>query len=1182
MKCHNYILTRKPIALVVITILGLPMVHAGPLRLAQDALEIAPGAEPNIVILFDDSGSMDFEGLMPTDEMKANQPNGTNIEGPKGSVIHQPNCSYPYNYGVQFNSNTFNKNYGKCWVAEMSNWRFRNSNFNKLYFDPNKVYKPWPGLDKQGIPFGDIDITKAPDNPYYPTEYIDLTKDNEIFPRNGASEGFKYYTWTDDGDGLFENGEETEFRIKSADAKTQQNFANWFSYYRSRDLVAKGALGFVLESVTNARIGFTTINTKSNNFPVASMNASALSGNKKALLDKVYGTPIPAKSTPLRQNLRDVGKYFACESGNRFDAKGYSCPIQSAPIGTCQQNYALLMTDGFYSGGTPNIGNQDINTNNLFDGGAFADDVSETLADVAMKYYKTDLSSLANKVPTTKYDVERSTYLTNNNTLHQHMSTFTVGFGLKGNVSDFPSNSETTFNWPNPFSSNLAKVDDLLHAAYNGRGNYLSAGDPSQLVLGLKEMFRGIQADSGAASAVAFNSQSIKNNSVAYRALFNPKLHSGDVLAHPIDSTTGVIDTSTVLWSAAKKLDDKLSGSNINNRNIITYRVNEDGTKLGVPFNYDTHLNVTQKSLLDTPIPLALPENYGDNDGKVGDERIAYLRGDQINEGPKSNQGQFRDRLKTKGRLGDVIHSTPSYVGAPLFSNRDKEPYSTSKPYSNFAKAHKNRNPMLYVGANDGMLHGFNANTGEEVFAYVPNVLFANLVDLTYQNYVHKMYVDEKPSINDVFYNDAWHTVLVGALGAGGKGLFALDITNPTKFSTEASAAKNVMWEFTSKDDIDLGFTYSRPIITMTNAKKGGEHIWAAIFGNGYNSSSEDGDAALFINQLSGGLDGSWLRNQDYYKSVTGKGKAESSDGLTPNGLGIPRAVDNDGNGTVDYVYAGDLQGNLWRFDVTSSNPSDWQSSKNRQIIFKATDSTGNPQPIINQPVVVRNPQPGLIGIIVVIGTGSWILKDDIDSTDLQTMYGIWDDFSSSGYPVEKSKLIEQSFINKIDTVSGFTVRSLTNKTVAYSKNGNVMGWKLNFDTAVTGGGAVQYPGERAVRKLFLVGDSLFTTTVIPNPALACSILPGGFLIGIDPATGGRSKTKVLFDLNNDGKFDDKDSLPNGTSVSGIRLDEMPNDPSFIGNRIVIQQHNGKVTGFGANTEGVNTGRLSWRQLYSE
>ncbi|WP_163833660.1 pilus assembly protein [Spartinivicinus ruber] len=1198
---------KQPTLLLAAAITAFPWVsYSGPLNLAQDALEIAPGAEPNIVILFDDSGSMAWEALMSSDYMKANQPSGVN-DNAAGTVTPQSiryrgysgqyACSgTSYIYGVQFTTNSYYPY--TCFVAETDNWRFRNSNFNKLYFDPTKTYKPWPGLNKNGKQFANIDITKAPDNPYDPKEYINLLQDDEILYGenvwNGSSwewqqtsttrsqtQGFKYYQWKDDGDGVFENGEQIEYLIKNAAPEIQQNFANWFAYYRSRNLVAKGGLGFVIEGMSNARVGFTSINTKDNNFRVKSLNTSVLSGAKKELLDKIYGTPIPQYGTPLRQNLRDVGKYYACESGNRFDASGSDCPIQPAPIGTCQQNYTLLMTDGFYNGGSPDVGNQDADDgSNAYDGGAFADSYSETLADVAMKYYKLDLSKqLQNSVPITKYDKQRSlTILSDEDTLHQHMATFTVGFGLKGSITGFPTDPKVAFNWPDPQvlinNKELAKVDDLLHAAYNGRGEYLSAEDPERLVQGLQEIFRRIKTDSGAASAVAFNTQSIKTTSLAFRALFNPKLSNGDVLAHPIDSTTGAVDTSVVKWSAAKKLDEKLAGNNVNNRNIITYRINADGTKQGIPFNYDNNLNQTQKTSLDNPVPFALPANYGDNDSTIGDERLFYLRGDQTHEGTNYDIGKFRERLSAEGRLGDIIHSTPTYVGPPGFAGRDNSPYPTTNLYSSFVKNNTSRRPMLYVGANDGMLHGFNADTGEEVFAYVPNVLFAELHKLTDPDYVHQMYVDEKASINDAYYNGAWHTILIGSLGAGGRGYFALDVTQPTDFDTEVGAANNVLWEFTASDDDELGYTYSRPIITMTNLQEGGEQVWLAISGNGYNSTSAKGNAVLFLNKLTGhGVDGSWNLGTDYYKIDTGKGKAASVDKNTPNGIGLPRAVDFDGNGTVDYVYAGDLQGNLWRFDISGSSTGSWKKT----IIFTATDDQGNPQPIVNQPIVVRNKTSG--GIVVVVGTGTWITKDDIASQDIQSMYGIWDDLSSQGYPVSKSELVEQYFTNVKSKFNSYTIRTLSNKPVNYSKDDNVMGWRLDFDAVEAQGNQIEFPGERAVRKLFLFGDNLLTTTVIPNPALACSTLPGGFLIGLDPLTGGEAKTSPLFDLNGDGEFDEKDKLSNGTPVAGIRLAGIPTDPAFIGNRIVIQEHNGNVSGFNTNLKGMQTGRMSWRQL---
>jgi hypothetical protein len=220
--------------------------------------------------------------------------------------------------------------------------------------------------------------------------------------------------------------------------------------------------------------------------------------------------------------------------------------------------------------------------------------------------------------------------------------------------------------------------------------------------------------------------------------------------------------------------------------------------------------------------------------------------------------------------------------------------------------------------ANDGMLHGFDDDTGAEVIAYVPNLLSSsNIGDglhyLTESNYVHKFYVDLTPTLSDVYLSTggatAWHTILVGGLRGGGRGFYALDVTNPGLFS-EANADKLVMWEFSSSDDIDLGYTYSRPVIAYTNAG-----TWVAIFGNGYNDLGS-GEASLFIVDIEKGVDGDW-QSGDYIKLSTGVGTAASR-----NGLASPALADIDGNGTVDRVYAGDLEGNLWAFDMENPNSS--------------------------------------------------------------------------------------------------------------------------------------------------------------------------------------------------------------------------------------------------------------------
>ncbi len=502
-------------------------------------------------------------------------------------------------------------------------------------------------------------------------------------------------------------------------------------------------------------------------------------------------------------------------------------------------------------------------------------------------------------------------------------------------------------------------------------------------------------------------------------------------------------------WSAADKLDKK-RGASSDSRVIVTYDDNGSSSQ-GVPLRWSGTNSITsgQQGLLNSPQPgnISLPTT-------VGSERLGYLRGHTTDEGISFDDGEFRGRPTTAGKLGDFVHSNPVYAGKPPFIARNTVAYPGEYPsnvpdlYNTFKNNNDMRTPMVYIGSNDGMLHAFNASTGEEVFAYVPNILFNELSKLTDPNYSHQFYVDLTPSINDIFMTKSgassatWNTVMVGGLRSGGKGLYALNITDPTIFDTETNAAANVMWEFSEDDDgsignSDLGYTFSAPLISMSNAADGsGEKKWVAIFGNGYNSTSSDGDAAIYIAFIEAGQDGVWTAGSDYIKIDTGFGKAESSDGTTPNGIGAVRGVDVDEDGTVDRLYAGDLQGNLYRIDISSTNSSDWDNSGNRDVIFEARYGTSYPrsvvQPITTRPVVVDHPDKP--GYIVVVATGSWMTSDDAIDANIQSLYGIWD--NDSGDEVEMldadNHLIEQVFTNHVNTEHGFTVRSLTNNGIAW------------------------------------------------------------------------------------------------------------------------------------------------------
>jgi type IV pilus assembly protein PilY1 len=1285
-------------ALTAFFILTSSPVMAGTLDLADNALEIVTGVEPNIMVLADDSSSMDW-GVMTDQRKGVFFLDGIEIDGLEYYYTHPaPGASGATSPAV----NTYEDYYSYIVPSEQKLvaagvaapqggvWRAWNSDYNRIYYNPNTTYQPWAGVDANGNAYGNASTTNAPYNPYDSalggldltsvTSYeTDCTLDacaavgvvgvtgiftvTDFYPA-------RYFTWSDsNNDGVVDADDgHTLVEIRSSGCSTGascpsnfvrsvydentgsgrrdcgtdngdgtvtcsyneeiQNFANWFTYYRKREVTAKAALSKVIENNTSARIGYATIhNNARNRIQVAPMNASPASGSKKTLLDKIFLTS-SRDDTPLRSNLDAIGRYFECASGDIFDSSADTspgdagCPVLASPAGTCQQNYALLITDGFYNGSVPDpfVSNSDGQNsgagNSDFDGGAFADSYSDTLADVAMHYYERDLHTLDDEVPTTSKDRNRyagSGTLDADDRLHQHMSTYTVGFGVEGTLTAMPSDPTTAYSWPDPTAGDPQKIDDLRHAAYNGRGDFISANNPEALTDALEEIFEEIGTGEGAASSVAFNTQTIESDSLVFRAFFNTKDNTGDLVAQHInpDGSLNVdADLNPIFeWSVAEQLDNK-TGTTTDSRVIITY--NDNGANsAGVGFRWTGSSTIAsdQKTLLDSPQPgnITLPAT-------VGEARLGYLRGHSDDEGPSFDDGEFRERLGLAGRLGDIVHSSPVFVGKPPYTGRISAPFPGEFPnnvddlYTTFKTNQANRTAVVYVGANDGMLHAVTAHDGEELFAYVPNLIFNNLSKLTKPDYNHRFYVDLSPSINDIFMvkpgalSATWNTVLIGGLGAGGKGYYALNITDPSSFNTETNAVDNVMWEFTEADDggvgaSDLGYSFSQPLIAMSNAEDGNhDKKWIAVFGNGYNSTSTDGDAALYILFIEAGQDGVWDNtNGDFVKISTGNGKDESSDGTTPNGIGGVRGIDIDANGTVDRIYAGDLQGNLYRFDISDTNPGNWDNSNNVDIIFKARYGASFPrtivQPITTRPIIVDHPDEP--GYIVIVATGSWMTNDDATSTDIQSLYGIWDNDSGTEVMMDSTtnQLVEQEFINHNSKEHGYTVRTSTNRPVDWndtsSVSNQVLGWYIDLDMPPATGAGIEYPGERAVRNLQLRGGFLFVNTVIPKSTNACSTGAGGFELGFDPVTGG-SGVDVIFDVSGDGAFDLEDMVNDtaGASnvITGTRFDDStPTDSAFIGNQRITQTSDKKVRSMATNTIVDDlTGRHSWREIVQQ
>lgn len=1174
---------------------------AGPLSLSPSPLFLGTSVEPNVFFLSDDSGSMDWDIMT------------LGNEGRIDLVGADQTTTYSYAFPGADNNYGSTSSIGRILPSEEAVlatanmpadaygvWRGRFSGYNVMYYNPEVTYNPWLGVDSSGTPLTNISPAAAPLDPFNTssatvdlTANIGWTADNVPQTTTGTVDiavtnyyPARYYTWTDsNSNGMVDAADaHTRIEIQAANApfvhtsgdrsdcvnpfacsyaEEIQNFANWFSYYRRREATAKNAIGNVIGGANNARMGYATLHNNSgvNNIQITSMNADPATGNKRALIDGLYSTQ-SNNGTPLRQNLRDVGRYYECAAGNLFGVSGAGCPILNAASGgSCQQNFTVLMTDGFYNGGSPSLGNQDGDANTAFDGPPYADAITDTLADVAMHFYERDLNAtLANQVPVTA-GVDNAT--------HQHMVTYTVAFGVTGELDPFgdktPADATDTdpndpsFNWTDPFSGSTAqqnarRIDDLWHAAYNGRGLFLGAQNPNDLDASLSNAIANITDRTGSAAAVALNSASLSTDTQIFQARFNSGEWSGQLRAIPINPDGSL---GTILWDAGELLKTQagLGGWNTN-RSITTW----DGVS-GVPFRW-ANLTGSQQTALNTNAAATV-------DG-FGPQRLDFLRGDTSNE--SAAPYNFRVR-KNDAKLGDIINSAPAFVGAPPFLYGDT---IESVPYSLFRINQDTRTPMVYVGANDGMLHGFDADTGEEKIAFVPSRFYSNLSALTDSGYLHQYFVDGSPTAGDAFYSGAWHTVLVGTLRAGGQGIFALDITDPSAFD-EANAGNIVMWEFTDANDADLGYTFSEATIAkMQNGQ------WAAIFGNGYNNTQSDGnqstlgEAVLYIIDIETGA---------LIKKInTEHGMAQSLDGTTPNGLASPAAVDVDGDFITDLIYAGDLQGNMWKFDVQDVNPVNWDvaaaAGPTPQPLFTAKDASNVPQPITVRPQVSHHPD-GENGFMVFFGTGQYMEVGDNASTppqQVQRFYGIWDEkgTDTGNHTTVANSTLQIQTIGT-DTFGGQTVRTVSDNPIDVwgSAAGEFMGWQV--DLPLTAEKVVANPLLRTGRVIF--------TTLVPSD-LPCDVGGTSWLMELDFQNGGPPDFPV-FDLNDDGTFNDNDNA-NGQVVIGIDpgLGIMPqpvilDDPAKGRELKIATGTGGDVKGIANNPGPLDpaSGRRSWRQL---
>ena len=546
--------------------------------------------------------------------------------------------------------------------------------------------------------------------------------------------------------------------------------------------------------------------------------------------------------------------------------------------------------------------------------------------------------------------------------------------------------------------------------------NYFPIVDPSKIDDALREVFDEISDQAAAGTSVSVSSATLNSGSRIYQADFFSGLWIGDLVSRAI-TTEGELST-VADWSANDVLEETISTGT---RQILTFNPEED---TGVPFQWPTNPIAPEADEISASQAdmLSVNPRTGLSDG-LGEERVRYIRGESIDN--------FRER---EAALGDVVHSTPQLVGAPGFFYPDiwgdSEPENDA-PYSVFARNNRERRRVVYVGANDGMLHAFDAGvatnglysagTGEELFAYVPAEVVKGLPALTHPRYSHRFYVDGTPQIGDAFNGSEWRTVLVGGLRGGGQGIYALDITDPDAIDEERSA-NAVLWEFTDEDDPDMGYSFGDPLITRMNNGK-----WAAIISNGYGSTESDGavgsgQSVVFVLDL---FTGAVLAKLSYGNAL----------GIH-NGMSDPTAVDLDGDYTVDRIYAGDLAGYVHAFDVSSPSTSAWETSANvTSPLFSAQDDDGIQQPITSALSVGSHPTQA--GLMLYFGTGKYLeAGDQAVSTDENRIYGLWDKLTGSEFSLSNPTigLLEQR-ITAENTNSYDTDNDGTDETFVENQN---------------------------------------------------------------------------------------------------------------------------------------------------
>lgn len=931
-------------------------------------------------------------------------------------------------------------------------------------------------------------------------------------------------------------------------AQELQNFATWYQYHRTRLMLAKASVSkaFASPDVSGFRLGWGALNNIEGNATIAvdGTNTQTLrqgvrnytTSHRDAFYTWLFNKDANS-GTPLRRAIDDIGKYYSREDnrGPWADEPGTSNSQNTASYASCRRAFHILTTDGYWGDPAASTSGAQADVENV-DGPAitgpnsqsyqykasaaantrYKDGAANMLADVAMYYWNRDLApNMPNKIaPTTK-----------NEAFWQHMVNYTVGLGVSGRLNN-PADqagieaTPQTKKWQPTGTTastadDLSKADDLWHAAYNSRGANLSAANSSEFATSLQSILTDIASESNRTAGVGLTGPVLGTGSAKYVPEYTSRDWTGDLKKFALTATGKASTVAT--WSAADALPAYTA------RNIFVGTGNGSGVNGAAPAEAKAFTlgNLTSAMVTEMGTSPAVNANL-----------IQFLRGNT--DATFLSDNNYRQRASA---LGDIVNSTPLYVKDGLdfqYNLLTGTGTDAAKTYRSFLNQIKNRTAVTYVGANDGMLHAFRDLDGKEIFAYIPRAVTANLNKLADKNYGHRFFVDGPANEVHAYVNGGWKSMVLGTMGSGGKGLFAIDATYPASLESSTAAPSQVMWEVNGANP-DMGYLYGE--VEAGPAKINGTTRWVALVGNG--NYSDNNKAKLLVIDMS---NGNVLKVID-----TNVGTATA-----PNGLGTARAIYN-ASGLMVAAYAGDAQGNVWRFDLHDNSVANWKVAFNGSPLFKATDSSNVAQPITAAPSIVSHPRGGNL---IIVSTGKLIDEADrpgvsTAASQLQTIYGLWDKKYASQPATDnatvianKSPLVQQ-IINTTPASTTADGRAFYNISTTLPNWATQRGWYLNMTLGT--GQRVIYPAQ-IYQGLVLIGSVVPTTSTSCGSANAFNFL-------LDALTGNTNKT-VLLDTNGDGVLDSKDSANAGAYSTD-------NDGS---DRIVVKQRQNNCTAPGSCT----------------